>query len=333
MGITSVFTDHSLFGFSDTSSILTNKLLKGTLSNVQAVICVSNTSKENTVLRAALSPEQVYVIPNAVVAEQFMPDLSRKVDLNKKLTIVVASRLVYRKGIDLLVWVIPKLCAAYPELNFVIAGDGPKRVDLEQMREKHLLMDRVELVGSVASHEVRDVLVRGDIFLNTSLTEAFCMAIVEAASCGLLVVSTRVGGVPEVLPSDMIVLSYPEEEHLYTAVEEAISKLRSGTVATEKFHQRVSQMYSWESVAERTEVVYLNGMGQLHRDFMERIDKIYATGLFYGKILCILAALEHLLLKMIEFIRPANKIEKAPTFSRTKYQVLLREKSPLLFDY
>ena len=77
------------------------------------------------------------------------------------------------------------------------------------------------------------VLVQGDIFLNTSLTEAFCMAIVEAASCGyvlvdffllnkrirgalhvfsffsLQVVSTRVGGVPEVLPGDMIKLAEP----------------------------------------------------------------------------------------------------------------------------
>ncbi len=41
------------------------------------------------------------------------------------------------------------------------------------------------------------VQVRGQVFLNASLTEAFCMAIVEAAAAGLLVVSTAVGGVPE----------------------------------------------------------------------------------------------------------------------------------------
>lgn len=39
---------------------------------------------------------------------------------------------------------------------------------------------------------------RGHIFVNASLTEAFCISLVEAASVGLLVVSTRVGGVPEV---------------------------------------------------------------------------------------------------------------------------------------
>ena len=51
---------------------------------------------------------------------------------------------------------------------------------------------------------------KGHIFLNTSLTEAFCIAIVEAASCGLLVVSTRVGGVPEVLPQQMIRMAKPD---------------------------------------------------------------------------------------------------------------------------
>jgi hypothetical protein len=48
--------------------------------------------------------------------------------------------------------------------------------------------------------------------LNTSLTEAFCIAIVEAASCGLLVVTTNVGGIPEVLPPDMVHFSPPHSD-------------------------------------------------------------------------------------------------------------------------
>ena len=77
-------------------------------------------------------------------------------------------------------------------------------IDLLQMREKHFLQDRVELLGPVPPQGVRDVLVRGHIFLNTSLTEAFGIAILEAACAGLYVVSTRVGGVPEILPEDMV---------------------------------------------------------------------------------------------------------------------------------
>lgn len=83
------------------------------------------------------------------------------------------------------------------KVRFIVGGDGPKRVRLEEMRERHSLQDRVEMLGSVPHAHVRSVLISGHIFLNSSLTEAFCIAILEAASCGLLTVSTRVGGVPE----------------------------------------------------------------------------------------------------------------------------------------
>jgi glycosyltransferase involved in cell wall biosynthesis len=55
------------------------------------------------------------------------------------------------------------------------------------MREKHQLHDRVEMLGAIQHGDVRNVLVRGHIFLNCSLTEAFCIAILEAVSCGLYV--------------------------------------------------------------------------------------------------------------------------------------------------
>ncbi len=73
---------------------------------------------------------------------------------------------------------------------------------------------RVELLGGLPHDKVKDVLNRGHIFLNTSLTESFCIAILEAACCGLLVVSTDVGGVPEVLPPHMAYLAKPDEKSI-----------------------------------------------------------------------------------------------------------------------
>ena len=51
--------------------------------------------------------------------------------------------------------------------------------------------------------------------MNTSLTESFGIAILEAACAGLYVVSTRVGGVPEILPEDMISFAAPEEDGMH----------------------------------------------------------------------------------------------------------------------
>ncbi|XP_028409015.1 N-acetylglucosaminyl-phosphatidylinositol biosynthetic protein-like isoform X2 [Dendronephthya gigantea] len=252
MGMKSVFTDHSLFGFADASSIITNKFLEFSLANADHMICVSNTSKENTVLRAKVSPQLVSVIPNAIDSFSFTPDPSkRNPDF---ITVVVVSRLVYRKGMDLLASIIPLVCSKFSNVQFLIGGEGPKRIILEEVREQHQLHDRVQLLGSLKHEHVRDVLVQGDIFLNTSLTEAFCIAIVEAASCGLQVISTKVGGVPEVLPQDMIKLVEPNVPDLVVALEQAIKATKNGEVVSPTTaHERVKEMYTWDKVAKRTE--------------------------------------------------------------------------------
>ncbi len=68
--------------------------------------------------------------------------------------------------------------------QFLIGGDGPKRALLERIVAEHGLQGRVSLVGAVPHERVRQLLVRGHVFLNCSLTEAFCMALVEAAAAG-----------------------------------------------------------------------------------------------------------------------------------------------------
>ena len=78
--------------------MLTNKLLTVSLCDTNHIVCVSYTSKENTVLRAVLNPEIVSVIPNAVDPMDFTPDPSQRPD--DRITIVVISRLVYRKGTE-----------------------------------------------------------------------------------------------------------------------------------------------------------------------------------------------------------------------------------------
>ena len=340
MGLRTVFTDHSLFGFSDAGSILTNKLLKFTLSDVDHVIGVSHTCKENTVLRASLDPLMVSVIPNAVVSENFapLPSNSRsaypssgaltsadahahhahnynhthththrrrtsfhsrhkgggsggntssasltsaaksKPGPNDIVTIVVISRLFYNKGTDLLIAAIPPILASDPHVRFIIAGSGPKAIDLEQMLERHVLQDRVQLLGPVRHEEVRDIMVRGHIFLNPSLTEAFGTVIVEAASCGLYVVATQVGGIPEVLPEYMVEFAKPDAGDLVRATIAAVGKLRAGGVRTEGFHEQVGRMYSWRDVAERTERVYDGVTGAIKEEDFYGVRSVVGPG-------------------------------------------------------
>lgn len=348
MGLRTVFTDHSLFGFADAASILTNKLLKFTLSDVDHVICVSHTCKENTVLRASLDPLMVSVIPNALVSESFRPlsysdrdatedsalTVPRTLGPNDTITIVVISRLFYNKGTDLLIAAIPRICANHPNVRFIIAGSGPKAIDLEQMLERNVLQDRVELLGPVRHEEVRDVMVQGHIYLHPSLTEAFGTVIVEAASCGLYVVCTRVGGIPEVLPAHMTTFAKPEEDDLVVATGRAIAMLRQGKVRTERFHEQVQMMYSWTDVASRTERVYDGISGVLSEEefygyhasdtgwsgirgragvqsfaLIDRLKRYYGCGIWAGKLFCICCVVDYLLWVFLELWAPRAKID------------------------
>lgn len=378
MGLRTVFTDHSLFGFADAGSILTNKLLKFTLSDVDHVICVSHTwyesrtqrlfvkstdkrSKENTVLRASLDPLMVSVIPNAVVAENFRPlaysprandrlpgalldprPPPRPMGPHDTITIVVISRLFYNKGTDLLIAAIPRILASHPNVRFIIAGSGPKAIDLEQMLERNVLQDKVEMLGPVRHEEVRDVMVRGHIYLHPSLTEAFGTVIVEAASCGLYVVCTRVGGIPEVLPQHMTTFAKPEEDDLVMATGKAIGALRSNKVRTDRFHDQVKMMYSWTDVARRTERVYKGICGDISSEefygyypgqgweasgdrvrsfaLIDRLKRYYGCGVWAGKLFCLCVVIDFLLYVFLEMWFPRANIDIARSWPKKLQQ-------------
>ena len=313
LNLSTVFTDHSLFGFSDASAIVTNNFLKFSLTNTSHTICVSHTGKENTVLRGSVPPSQVSVIPNAVDTDAFRPADERRV-IEERVVVVLGSRLVYRKGVDLVVKVIPRICrktflrkdGREVRVDFIIAGDGPKRILLEEMIEREGLQERVEMLGELQLNEVRDkLLVRGDIFLNTSLTEAFCMAIVEAASCGLTVVSTSVGGIPEVLPPSLIHLVAPSVPSIQEGLEEAVrAVLEDGSPDPWLGNQFVSRAYNWRNVAGRTEAVYNKVRSRPPADLSRRVTNMWDCGVVSGPFMAVVYLAAHYFVIFLNWKKP-----------------------------
>ncbi|GMR36312.1 hypothetical protein PMAYCL1PPCAC_06507 [Pristionchus mayeri] len=308
LGLRTVFTDHSLFGFADASSIFMNLLaMQYSLAQLNKAICVSYTSKENTVLRSNLDPHKVSTIPNAIQTQLFQPDPEQF--YNNPTTIVYLGRLVYRKGADLLCDVIPRICSRYPQVHFVIGGDGEKRIEMEQMLERADLQLRVRMLGMLPHDQVRNVLVQGQIFVNTSLTEAFCTSIVEAASCGLHVVSTRVGGVPEVLPPQYISLADPTPRALFFALCESIDRREKGELPDpmEK-HKEIEKMYVWSDVAARTQIVYESAMEEPRMKWSDGLWRYVEAGPGFGVVWMMAAAFNMLLITLMQWWRPVECI-------------------------
>jgi len=279
---------------------------------------VSHTSRENLIIRAAIDPSIVHAIPNAIDSSKFTPNLSkRSID---RIKVVVISRLVYRKGVDLLAGVIPQVCNRFSNVDFIIGGDGAKKRALEKLVEHHRLQDRVKFLGAVPHTSVRDVLVQGHIFLNCSLTESFCIAILEAASCGLFVVATDVGGVHEVLPDDMIQLSEPSASSLSENLSLIVLQLFNAGVES-KFkkpfdplgaHKRIEKMYCWEKVAKRTISVYEEVLAKPRLSLLERLQRYRSIGNFAGFVAMGLGLYCHFIIKLIERWQPQEIIDVVP---------------------
>jgi phosphatidylinositol glycan class A protein len=315
LGLKTVFTDHSLFNFHDPAHINLNKYASFTMRDVDAAIGVSNTSRENLIRRCGMRPTDVSAIPNAVDTTRFAPDASgvADADASAPITVILLSRLVFRKGIDLAAEVIPRACAAEPRLRFIVGGDGPKRLLIEEMRERHGLADRVTLLGAVAHSDVPAVLRRGAIFLNTSLTESFCIAILEAASTGAFVVSTGVGGVPEVLPPHMCALAEPNVESVTRALLSAIPRALARNPAEN--HAWIAERYSWQDVAVRTVLVYDRIAAQPRPQLADRLMHLVGLGPVFGPVTAILTAFVYIMAVLLELVCPAGEVEVVPDTS------------------
>jgi len=325
MGKHVVYTDHSLFGFDDLACVNLNKVLKSYLTDVDQMITVSSIGKDNLLLRAYIDPTKINVIPNAVDFTKFKPE-PKSEKPQDIINIVTISRQTYRKGTDLLIEVIPELCNIFPNVNFLIGGDGNKKILLDDMVQSSNLHNRVKLFGSLPHNKVRDVMVQGHIYLNTSLTEAFCIAIVEAASSGLYVVSTDVGGVGEVLPENMMTLVKAEKSSIIEGVKKAVENYNSIRNQTHEYHGVLKTTYNWNKVANKTLDVYNKAIHIKDRSILNRFKNCLSIGRFSGIFYLILIIIDYLLLLFISSIWPKKNYKKQKAFIYEVYRDLLEKK-------
>ena len=202
--------------------------------------------------------------------------------------VVVLSRLCYRKGTDVMVDLMPKVRAVlvfvggrrstvapdsssrfarpqvlnkYPTVHFIVAGDGPKQINVVECVEKHGLEERVTMLGRVERENVFEVLRGGNVFLNCSLTESFCISVLEAASMGCVVVSADVGGVREVFEGMKIQrdggVVYSDVGDLEEGLSAGIERwLRTTDEEREEWAEEVRSVYTWDNVAAGVSEVY-----------------------------------------------------------------------------
>ncbi|MCW2843932.1 MAG: mfpsA [Nocardioides sp.] len=136
-----------------------------------------------------LRPDRVDVVPNGVDPLRFRP---APVPAGP-VTALWLGVLAEVKRLDVLLDAAEEL----PDLRLLVAGDGPLRDRVERRVDGAALRGRVSMLGRLA--DPAPVFARAHVFTLTSAAENCPLAMLQAMSCGLPVVSTAVGGIPEVV--------------------------------------------------------------------------------------------------------------------------------------
>lgn len=108
-----------------------------------------------------------------------------------------AARFEWVKGLDFAIQAVSILVKKGWDIQYFIAGDGSMRTAVEFAARQLGVAERIHLLGWQNEEEVRQHMRNADVYLLTSVTEGFNNSVVQAQACGLPVVCSDVGGLPE----------------------------------------------------------------------------------------------------------------------------------------
>jgi len=160
-------------------------------SKAKAVRVMNKNQVSDFLIKAGVSKEKINYIP-AIYLDL---DVFGPVKVLKEYDLIFIGRLVENKGINLFIEVVKKLNA-----RALIVGDGPLMNDLKLKAANYKLENDVYFHGwAKDSHEVAELLNKSKILLMPSYNEGGPRVVVEAMACGVPVLATPVGIVPDLL--------------------------------------------------------------------------------------------------------------------------------------
>jgi glycosyltransferase involved in cell wall biosynthesis len=210
------------------------------------VVCISEFVKADNASHG-FPLERMCVVPNGVE----MPDEESR-DGGYILSL---GRMVHTKGLQYLLEAMREVDA-----KLIVAGAGPEQERMQALSKSYGLMGKVEFPGRVSEERKKELFSACTMFVMPSLFESYGIAAAEAMSYGKTVVSTDVGGLPEVV-DDCGVLVPPRDA---AALAKAINSLLADRGRREELGRKArdrASLYSWDRMAEMQEQVYLQAVG------------------------------------------------------------------------
>ncbi|GAX91994.1 glycosyltransferase family 4 protein [Effusibacillus lacus] len=169
-------------------------------SSPDATILPSEWLRREYINRFFVPPDNLTVIPYGLNTEKIIREtdsIKRIPRSDNKLVIICPARLVPYKGQRYLLEALAKLTGFRDDFVCQFAGDGQMRKELEELAEELNLQDHVEFLGN--RKDIHYLFKQADLFVLPTLVENHSLAVMEAQVTGLPVITTRVGGNPELV--------------------------------------------------------------------------------------------------------------------------------------
>lgn len=210
-------------------------------------------------------PEYVH-LPSGVDTDYFRPapsaqrTLTRdRYGLGEEPLVVVASRLVPRKGQDTLIRAWPRVQSAFPDARLAVIGEGSYEQRLKKMTTHHQVETAVRFLGRIPREEMRDFVAAADIMAMPARTraggldvEGLGIVYLEAQACGVPVIAGNSGGAPETVAADTgLVVEGRNVDEVADAVIELLAdpQRRDGMGAAGR--RLVTDKFSWSRLGDR----------------------------------------------------------------------------------
>ena len=204
-------------------------------------------------------------LPSGVDTDVFHPgagreDVRRQLALADRPVVVCVSRLVPRKGQDVLIRALPAIRAAVPGAALLIVGGGPDMPRLQRLAGDHDVADHVRFTGSVPWAELPAHYAAGDVFAMPCRTrlggidvEGLGIVYLEAAATGLPVVAGDSGGAPDaVLDGETgVVVDGRDVTRVAREVSALLADPRRAAAMGAKGRAWVEEEWRWDVLAAR----------------------------------------------------------------------------------
>ena len=255
-----IATEHNVYTHKPRRYVVVERLL-GRWTDV--LIAVSASVQRFLSAQLARPASSIRIVRNGVAAS--IPDPARADALRARASgrgpiVATVASLTPKKGHEFLLRAIACAKRHGVSCTLVLAGDGPERAHLESLAASLDLRESVMFLGAVPAVEVLAV---SDLFVLPSVVEGLPLALLEAMLAGKAAIATAVGGVPEVIESNVNgVLVPPADEN---ALADAIERLLGSAPIRERMGDRAKATI----LGGYTEAAYLASLDAIYREALE----------------------------------------------------------------